>query len=114
MVWATVGSGTVTGWKRQLQCGILLDVFLVLVQRRGADQVEFTRALIIGLNDAGHVQLRLRHRSCQHLDDGVHLVDEQNQLALCSVTSFSTFCTRSSNSLRYLAPATMALLDVEP
>ncbi|SSM10322.1 Uncharacterised protein [Klebsiella pneumoniae] len=28
----------------------------------------------------------------------------------CSVTSFSTFCTRSSNSPRYLAPATMALM----
>ncbi len=38
-----------------LQCGILLDVFLVLVQRRGADQVEFT-ARHHRFEHVGHVQ----------------------------------------------------------
>ncbi len=63
-----------------LQCGILLDVFLVLVQRRGADQVEFT-ARHHRFEHVGHVQPAFA-TALAGTDDGVHLVDEQNQLAL--------------------------------
>ncbi len=63
-----------------LQCGILLDVFLVLVQRRGADQVEFT-ARHHRFEYVGHVQPAFA-TALAGTDDGVHLVDEQNQLAL--------------------------------
>lgn len=80
MAWATVGSRYRHRLEAPLQCGILLDVFLVLVQRRGADQVEFT-ARHHRFEHVGHVQPAFA-TALAGTDDGVHLVDEQNQLAL--------------------------------
>ncbi len=62
-----------------LQRGILLDVFLVLVERGGADQVQLA-ARHHRLEDVGHVQPAFA-TALTGTDDGVHLVDEQNQLA---------------------------------
>ena len=63
-----------------LQRGVLLDVLLILVERGGADQVQFA-ARHHRLEHVGHVQPAFA-ATLAGTDDGVHLVDEENQLAL--------------------------------
>ena len=63
-----------------LQRGVLLDVLLILVERGGADQVQFA-ARHHRLEHVGHVQPAFA-ATLACTDDGVHLVDEENQLAL--------------------------------
>ena len=45
-------------------------------------------------------------------DDRVQFVDEQNDLALRSVTSFRNAFSRSSNSPRYFAPAIIEPISI--
>ena len=78
-------------------------------ERRRADRAQFA---------AG--QLRLEHIRSIHrafgrarADDGVQLVDEENDLALrASVTSLRNAFSRSSNSPRNFAPATIAPMSI--
>jgi len=63
-----------------LQRGVLLDVLLILVERGSADQVQFA-ARHHRLEHVGHVQPAFA-ATLACTDDGVHLVDEENQLAL--------------------------------
>ena len=63
-----------------LQRGVLLDVLLILVERGGADQVQLA-ARHHRLEHVGHVQPAFA-ATLACTDDGVHLVDEENQLAL--------------------------------
>ena len=104
MVSSTVGSSTHDRLESALECGVFFDVLAVLVERRCADAVQFTAC-----------QHRLEHVGCVHravslarADDGVHFVDEQNDLAVRGFDLFSTAFSRSSNSPRYLAPAISA------
>ena len=63
-----------------LQRGVLLDVLLILVERGGADQVQLA-ARHHRLEHVGHVQPAFA-ATLAGTDDGVHLVDEENQLTL--------------------------------
>ncbi|GCY86220.1 hypothetical protein HmCmsJML149_02033 [Escherichia coli] len=63
-----------------LQRGVLLDVLLILVERGGADQVQFA-ARHHRLEHVGHVQPAFA-ATLAGTDDGVHLIDEENHLAL--------------------------------
>ena len=63
-----------------LQRGVLLDVLLVLVERRRADQVQLT-ARHHRLEDVGHVQPAFA-TALAGTHNGVHLVDEEDHLAL--------------------------------
>ena len=88
-----------------LQRGVLLDVLAVLVEGRGADAVQ------LAARQHRLEQVAGIHRAfCRAgADDGVQLVDEQNDLAgRIDCTSLSTAFRRSSNSPRNLAPATSA------
>ena len=85
--------------------GVFLDVLAVFVERGRADAVQFAAR-----------EHRLEHVAGVHralgfarADDGVHFVDEENDLALGAlVISWSTALRRSSNSPRYFAPAMSA------
>ena len=84
-----------------LERRVLLDVLAVFVERGGADAM----------------QLAARERGLQHVagvdrafglagaDHRVDLVDEDDGAASSCASSFSTAFRRSSNSPRYLAPA---------
>ena len=88
-----------------LERGVLLDVLAVLVERRRADAVQ----LAAGEHRLEHVRGVHRALGRAGADDGVQLVDEQDDLALRRpVTSLRTALRRSSNSPRYFAPATSA------
>ena len=63
-----------------LQRGVLLDVLLILVERGGADQVQFA-ARHHRLEHVGHVQPAFA-ATLACTDDGVHFIDEENHLAL--------------------------------
>ena len=91
--------------KAPLEGGVLLDVLAVLVERGGADAVQ----LAAGQHGLEHVAGVHRALGRAGADHGVQLVDEEDDRALrhC-LTSFSTALSRSSNSPRYLAPATSA------
>ena len=56
------------------QCGVLLDVLAILVERGGADAMQFAA------RQGGLEQVRRIHRAVGFAgaDDGVHLVDEEN------------------------------------
>ena len=104
MVSSTVGSPTMTGWKRRSSAASFSMCFAVLVERGGADGVQLAAR-----------QHRLEHVGGVHrafggarADDRVQLVDEEDDLPGESTTSLSTAFSRSSNSPRYFAPATSA------
>jgi hypothetical protein len=79
-------------------------VLAVLVERGGADAAQ----LAAGEHGLEHVAGVHRALGGAGADDGVQLVDEQDDLALGALISLSTALSRSSNSPRYLAPATSA------
>ena len=87
-----------------LERGVLLDVLAVLVEGGRADAVE------LAAGEHGLEQVAGVHRALglARADHGVQLVDEEDDLALGALTSSSTALRRSSNSPRYLAPATSA------
>ena len=85
-----------------LQGGVLLDVLAVLVERRRADGLQ----LAAGQHRLHHVGGVHRALGGAGADHGVQLVDEQHHV-LARMISSSTPLSRSSNSPRYLAPATM-------
>ena len=88
-----------------LEGGVLLDVLAVLVERGGADAVQ----LAAGQHRLEQVAGVHRALGPAGADDGVQLVDEQDDLRPATrCTSFSTALSRSSNSPRYLAPAISA------
>ena len=77
MVWASVGSSTLTGWKRRSQGGVLLDVLAILVEGRRTDRLQLA---------AGEHRLEDRRRVDGSLGgarrhQGVDLVDEQEDVA---------------------------------
>ena len=80
MVSSTVGSSTITGWKRRSNAGVLLDVLAVLIQRGSADAVQLAAGQhrlqqVAGVH--GAVGLARAH-------DGVQLIDEEDDLALAT------------------------------
>ena len=85
-----------------LQRRIALDVLAVLVERRGADALELA-ARERRLEDVRCVDRALGRAGA---DERVELVDEQDRVVL-SISS-TIFFRRSSNSPRYLVPATRA------
>ena len=99
---STLGSSTSTGWKRA-QCGVLLDMGAVFIERGRADHVQLAPG-----------QHRLQHIAGVHgafrgacADDVVQLVNEEQNPAF-GAASLRTALSRSSNSPRYFAPATSA------
>ena len=84
--------------------GILLDVLAILVERGRADAVQLA-ARKRGLE---HVRGVHRPFGLAGADQRVQLVDEEDDVALQLATSCSTAFSRSSNSPRYLAPASSA------
>ena len=102
---STVGSLDEHRLEAPGQRRVLLDVLAVLVERGGADAVQLA-ARQRGLEHVGGVHRAL---GLAGADQRVQLVDEQDDLALgrgdlLRARAFS----RSSNSPRYLAPATSA------
>ena len=91
-----------------LQRGVLLDVLAVFVQRGRADAVQLA-ARQRGLEHVAGVH---RAFGLAGADHGVQLVDEDDGLAfVLAPASFSTVFSRSSNSPRYLAPASSAAMS---
>jgi hypothetical protein len=78
-----------------LERGVLLDVLAVLVERGGADGLQLAAGQH-RLEDAGGVDRALGGTGT---DEGVHLVDEQDDVAAVRI-SLSTFFRRSSKSPR--------------
>ena len=105
MVSSTDGSPTKHLLEAPLERRVLLDVLAVLVERRRADHAQLA---------AG--EHRLEHVAGVHravagragADDGVQLVDERDDLAAGVLDLVRTALSRSSNSPRYFAPATIA------
>ena len=85
-----------------LEGGVALDVLAVLVERGRADALQLA-ARQGGLEDVGGVDGALGGAGA---DERVQLVDEQDARCPWSVISSMTFLRRSSNSPRYLVPAT--------
>ena len=87
-----------------LERGVLLDPLPVLVERRRADAAQ------LAARERGLEQVRRVHRALGRAgaDDGVQLVDEEDDLPCRASTSLSTAFRRSSNSPRNFAPATSA------
>src|SRR5690606_31584628 len=79
---STLGSATKTGWKRRSgaagEGGVLFDVLAVFVEGGGADAVQLA-ASQGGLEQVGGVHGPV---ALAGPDQGVHLVDEQDDLAL--------------------------------
>ena len=80
MVSSTVGSSTITGWKRRSKRRVLFNVLAVLVQRGGADAVQLAAGQhrlqqVAGVH--GAVRLARAH-------NGVQLINEEDDLALRS------------------------------
>jgi hypothetical protein len=69
-----------------LERGVFLDILLVFIERGRADAVQFAA------RQGGLQQVRGIHRAfrCARADQGVHLVDEQDDLASACLTSSST------------------------
>ena len=84
-----------------LEGGVPLDVLAVLVQRGGADALQLA-AGERRLEDVRGVDRALGRAGA---DQRVQLVDEQDAVALASISSM-IFLRRSSNSPRYFVPAT--------
>ena len=78
IVSSTVGSPTSTGLEPALERGVLLDVLPVLVERRRADRVQ----LAAREHRLQHVRRVHRAFGRAGADDGVQLVDEEDDLAL--------------------------------
>ena len=78
MVSSTLGSSTITGWKRRSERGVFLDVFAILIQRGRADGAQLA-ARQLRLEHIGGIDRSFRRARA---DDGVQLVDEENDLAL--------------------------------
>ena len=78
IVSSTVGSPTITGLEPPLERRVLLDVLPVLVERRRADRVQ----LAAREHRLQHVRRVHRAFGRAGADDGVELVDEQDDLAL--------------------------------
>ena len=106
MVSSTRGLADHDRLETALKRGILFDVLAVLVERGCADGMQLAAR-----------QGRLEHVARVHgaiaggtgAHDGVQLVDEQDDRGRSTaLTSRRTAFKRSSNSPRYLAPATMA------
>ena len=87
-----------------LERRVLLDVLAVLVEGGGADHAELTP----GEGRLQHVGRVRRTLGRAGAHQRVHLVDEQDDLPLGVVISFSTALSRSSNSPRNFVPATRA------
>ena len=88
-----------------LERGVLLDVLAVFVERGRADAVQLA-ARERGLEHVAGVDRALGLAGADH---GVQLVDEDDDAGpRPRATSFSTAFSRSSNSPRYLAPASSA------
>ena len=105
MVSSTVGSRDEHRLEAALERGVLLDVLAVLVERGRADAAQLA-ARERRLEHVGRVHRALGRAGA---DERVQLVDEQDDLALAPASiSLSTAFSRSSNSPRYLAPATSA------
>ena len=77
MVWPTEGSSTMTFWKATLERGVLLEVLAVLVERGGADGLEFATGEH-RLEDRRSVDGALGGTGTH---EGVDLVDEQDDVA---------------------------------
>jgi hypothetical protein len=80
----------------------ILDVFAVFIERRRADTVHFT-ARQSGFEHVARVNGAL---GGARADDGVKLVDKDDDLAVGARISCMMRFMRSSNSPRYLVPAT--------
>ena len=78
IVSSTVGSPTITGLEAPLERRVLLDVLPVLVERRRADRVQ----LAAREHRLQHVRRVHRPFGRAGADDGVQLVDEEDDLAL--------------------------------
>ena len=102
---STVGSPTQHRLEAALERRVLLDVLAVLVERGGADAAQLA-ARERRLEHVGGVHRALGRAGA---DERVQLVDEEDDLARARRSiSLSTALSRSSNSPRYLAPATSA------
>ena len=99
---STLGSSTDDRLEAPLERRVLLDVLAVLGERGRADAVQ----LAAGEHRLEHVAGVHRALGRAGADDGVHLVDEEQDPAFGGDDSSSTAFSRSSNSPRYLAPAT--------
>ena len=74
---STLGSLTNTGWKRRASAASFSTCLLILVERGRADAVQ------LAARERGLEQVRGVHRAVglARADDGVHLVDEQDDAA---------------------------------
>ena len=79
IVCSSVGSSTMTGWKRRSSAASLLDVLAVLVERRRADALELA-ARQRRLEDVGGVDRAFGRAGA---DERVQLVDEQHRVVAC-------------------------------
>ena len=80
MVSSTVGCDDEDRLEAPLERGVLLDALAVLVERRRADAAQLA-ARERGLEQVGRVHRALGRAGA---DDGVQLVDEQDDLALAT------------------------------
>ena len=108
MACATVGSGTVTGWKRRSSAASFSMYFWYSLSVVAPIRFSSPRA-IIGLKT---LATSSPPSPPPWPAPTMVCTSSMNRISSpwCSEISFSTFCTRSSNSPRYLAPATMALI----
>ena len=95
---STVGSSTMTGWKRRSRRRVLLDVLAVLIEGRRADALELP-AREWRLEDVRRVDRALGGAGA---DQRVELVDEEDAVRARRSSSM-IFLSRSSNSPRYFA-----------